>query len=299
MKKRCVLIFFLLMLVWQSGYAEARPVRIAVIDSGFSDEVFESEQIMAGVNYLNPTAGTNDRIGHGTAIAGMILGVEELFIEGIAPKARLVPLVIATKTEDGQRRAGDSDLLAQAIRDAIDLYECQIVNISAGTLSTGESLQRAVEYAEEKGVVLISSVGNDNRYFPKNIYYPAAYETVLGVSALTRDGQVTGYSQRNDSVSICAPGDRLKVASMTSGKASFGFGTSYATAYVSGTAALLIAKDPELTPKEIRKLICQSADDLDQEGYDTTSGWGALNVNAAIRAVQDLILLQAKAAMVN
>jgi subtilisin family serine protease len=272
----------------QSAYAEGTEVRIAIIDTGISVETIEPANLITGANYLDPSAETHDQIGHGTAVAGIIVGVESVHIKGVAPEAKLVPLVITTRTADKERLVGDSEQLAQAIRDAIDLYDCQIINISAGTLSNTESLQRAVEYAEEKGVVLISSVGNDNLYFPENIYYPAAYETVLGVSALKRGGQVARFSQRNDSVSICAPGDRVKIAAMARGKTSFGFGTSYATAYVSGAVALLISKDPDLTPKEVRKIICESADDLDQEGYDTTSGWGALNLNAATSALLDL-----------
>ena len=223
-----------------------------------------------------------------TAVAGMILGVERVYIKGVAPKAKLVPLVIATKTADGDRLAGDSEVLAQAIYDAIDLYDCQIINISAGTLTTGEELQSAVDYAEEKGVVLISSVGNDNRRYPDNRYYPAAYETVLGVSALKRNGEVASFAQRNDSVFICAPGDRLKLASTTEGKTTFGSGTSYATAYVSGAVALLFSEDPELTPEDVRTILCKSADDLNQIGYDTISGWGALDMDAALLRLSEL-----------
>ncbi len=294
MKKRWMVCILLCLLFWQAAYAEGSEVRIAVIDTGIAVDSFTPVNLIAGANYLSPTTGTNDLIGHGTAVAGIILGAEKVYIKGVAPKAKLVPLVIATKTVDGEKLIGDSELLAQAIRDAIDLYDCQIINISAGALSTGEHLQSAVEYAEEKGVILISSVGNDNRYFPDNIYYPAAYETVLGVSALKRNGEVARFSQCNDSVFICAPGDRLKLASTTEGKTTFGSGTSYATAYVSGAVALLLSEDPELTPEEVRHILCESAVDLNQVGYDTISGWGALNLNAATSTLRDLSMSRYK-----
>ncbi len=288
MKKRWLVCILLIILFWQTAYAEDAEVRIALIDTGIAVEAFDSANLAEGVNYLRPPAGTQDWIGHGTAVAGIILGADGVHIKGIAPKAKLVPLVIATKTADGEKLAGDSELLAQAIRDAIDLYDCQIINISAGTLSAGEELQSAVEYAEEKGIILISSVGNANQYYPENIYYPAAYETVLGVSALKRNGEVARFSQCNDSVFICAPGDRLKLASTTEGKTTFGSGTSYATAYVSGAVALLVSEDPDLTPEEIRSILCDSAVDLNQAGYDINSGWGALNADAALLRLSEL-----------
>lgn len=288
MKKRWMVYILLYMLFWQPAYADGVEVRIAVIDTGICVEAIKPANLITGANYLSPSAGTNDFIGHGTAVAGIILGSDEVYIKGIAPKAKLVPLVIATKMEDGEKLIGDSELLVQAIRDAIDLYDCRIINISAGTVSTGDQLQSAVEYAEEKGVILISSVGNDNQYYPENIYYPAAYETVLGISALKRNGEVARFSQRNDSVFICAPGDRLKLASITEGKTTFGSGTSYATAYVSGVVALLLSEDPDLTPEEIRKILSGSAMDLNEAGYDTTSGWGALNADAALLKLSEL-----------
>lgn len=258
-------------------------MRIAVIDTGISVDAIDTANIINGVNYLDPSAGTEDLIGHGTAVAGIIVGAKAVNIEGVAPNAKLVPLVVCTKTAGDKKVVNCCDILARAIRDAIDVYDCKIINISAGTLSNEESLKKAVEYAEEKGAVLISSVGNDNKNYPHNVYYPAAYDTVLGVSALKRDGEVAGFSQRNYCVDVCAPGDRLKLAAATRGKTTFGSGTSYSTAFVSGAAAVLVSKYPDLTPEEVRQIICESADDLGQVGYDTTSGWGALNLNSALR----------------
>ena len=266
----------------QGAYADCTEIRIALIDTGISFDVIDTTNIICGVNYLNPSTGTQDIVGHGTAVAGIIVGSKCVNIKGVAPNAKLVPLVIRTKTANGKTLVGDCGILAQAILDAIDIYDCKIINISAGVLSNMESLHKAVQYAEEKGVVIISSVGNDNKSNPDNIYYPAAYDTVLGVSALKKNGEVASFSQRNFSVAICAPGDRLKLASTNMGKTTFGSGTSYAVAYVSGAAAVLVSEYPNLTPKEIRQIICASAEDLGPEGYDTTSGWGALNLNSAL-----------------
>lgn len=265
----------------QKAYGEEAKVPIAIIDTGISSESIDNGSIVDGANYMDGT-GTNDLIGHGTAVAGIIVGSESIDIKGIAPNTKLIAMVITTVNKDGQTLIADCDILAQAIIDAIDIYGCKIINISAGVLTNDKNLQNAVDYAEKKGVVVVSSVGNDNEKFANNIYYPAAYDTVIGVGALKKDGEVASFSQRNNSVSICAPGDRLKLVSTSYGKTTYGFGTSYATAYVSAAAVLLLEKYPNFSSKEIRQIIYASADDLGKAGFDTNSGWGALNIDGAL-----------------
>lgn len=278
MKRQLIFLLVCMILFSQMAYADDIEVRIALIDTGISRGVFDEMNIIEGINYIDPSADTTDLVGHGTAVAGIIVGSKSVNIKAIAPKAKLVPLVIGTKTADGKIVMGDADILAKAIRDAIDIYNCKIINISSGTLLNKEILKKAIDYAEEKGVIVISSVGNDNKFFPDNIYYPAAYDTVIGVSALKKNGEIASFSQRNSSVSICAPGDRLKLASIKPGKTTVGFGTSYATAYVSAAVSILVNKYPNLTPKDIREIIYKSANDLGEVGYDMDTGWGALNL---------------------
>ena len=286
MKKYLVYLLALMLLFSNGAYADEVEVRIGLVDTGISTQSIDKANILKGINYIDPLESTNDLIGHGTGVASIIVGSNSPDIRGLAPNVKLVPLLIGTRKE-GSLIMGEVDTLAKAIRDAIDIYDCRVINISSGTLSNTKTLESAVDYAEEKGVVLISSVGNDNMFYPNNTYYPAGYKTVIGVSALKRNGQVTSFSQRNASVAICAPGERLKIASVNKGKTSFGFGTSYATSYVSATVALLISNDPSLTPREIRQIISDSADDLGQAGYDVEAGWGALNIEKALEHIKD------------
>lgn len=276
-------VFIFIFLFFQAAYCQAEEIRIAIIDTGISYEVISSDNIIDGKNYIDKSSDTNDIIGHGTAVSGIILGSESVNIKGIAPSVKLVPMVVSTETADGKIVMGNSEILAEAINDAIDIYGCKIINVSMGTLTDSDALRNAVKHAEEKGAVVISSVGNDNKYFPENIYYPAAYETVIGVSALNRKGEIANFSQRNSSVSICAPGDRIKLASLEKGKANFGFGTSYATSYVSAAAALIVEKYPDITPEEIRKMLFESSKDLGETGYDIESGWGSLDLESILK----------------
>lgn len=263
--------------------AGTSPVKIAVIDSGVRrDNAHIQDKIAPGYNYVFNNTNTHDLIGHGSQTAAIIVGgnfgKHELI--GIGSRAAtIVPLVWITKYPSGVPVNGGVPALCKAIIDAVDVYGCQIINISSGISSDDPALRKAVAYAEERGVLVISAVGNCNQYAPEKIFYPAAYDTVIGVGSVNKDKQVSEFSQRNTSVMVTAPGE--KVYSM-SGHSSKDFvqisGTSYATAYVSGFASFLLSKNPEMTPAEFRQILQESSRDLGEAGYDTAYGYGLLDV---------------------
>jgi subtilisin family serine protease len=257
-------------------------VRIAVIDTGISTVSISPKRLVQGKNYMDTGADTEDKVGHGTAVASIIVGAEKQGLRGIAPDAVLVPLVCSTLGADGKIVSGSYDLWAQAIRDAVDEFGCKVINLSMGTATDDDALRSAVAYAESRGAVVVSAVGNYNADKPEGLYYPAAYATVIGVGAVTENGEVAAFSQRNTSVALCAPGKNLKVATIR-GKTISTFGTSYAAAFVSGTAALLLSLQQDLKPEVIRRILYASAKDLGTAGYDKDSGWGVLQVDTALQ----------------
>ncbi len=277
--KRILIVISLLTALSTSTAAFAQdtpnPVRIAVIDTGISTVAIDSSRIIEGYNYIRPVDGTEDKIGHGTAIAGILVGSEAAEAEGICPNAVLVPLVYATKDEMGKTIKGDTSMVAQAIYDAVDVYTCDIINISSGSTSDSKSLRNAAAYAEEKGVLVVSSAGNSNLYRPQDVYYPGAYDTVLCVGSANSDGAVSPFSQRGNMIDILAPGSNLQVVSIRAKKIR-AFGTSYSTAYVTAAAAKLLEQNPGLTPAELRKILCSLARDIEEPGFDPDSGWGIL-----------------------
>lgn len=151
--------------------AESEPVRLAIIDTGISEIAISKTNLYHGQNDILPGQTTTDTVGHGTAIASIIVGSEAAGIEGICPEAILIPLINYRKSEDGGIIKGDSAMLAKIIRDAVEVYDCKIVNISSGILGDTPALQDAVKWAEEQGALIISSAGNDGN---NNIYYPGA-----------------------------------------------------------------------------------------------------------------------------
>ena len=217
---------------------ELEIVRIAVIDTGFSTEAIPEEKREEGKNYVEPEESAEDTYGHGTAVASVILSENENVV--------LVPLV-SNVYEKGKIRQVENDTLAQMIRDAVDVYQCRIINISAGLVLDKDAVRDAVEYAKEQGVLVVASAGNDYDVNGAVKYYPAGYDSVLAVGALTEDGkEVASFSQRGDWVNCYEIGEAVTIKTL-SGNTRESDGTSYAAAKITARAAELMQEEPTLT----------------------------------------------------
>ncbi len=258
--------------------------RVAVIDTGISTRAIAGrDNILPGENYILPDSGIEDLQGHGTAVAGIIVGSSSAKVEGLCPEAELVPLVWSTLDGEGNPIQGDAETAALAIRDAIDVYECRIINLSMGTYTDSPALREAVAYAEEKGVLLVAAAGNGGDDRP---CYPGAYESVLCVGSVDEEGEVSSFSPQGSWLDLTAPGEGLRVVSLR-GRTIRVWGTSYSAAYVTGAAARLLAENPSLTAADLRDLLTASARDLSEPGFDEASGWGALDLKAALKLQEE------------
>ena len=281
MKRKQIGIWTLLsvLLFTVCAYAAEEPVRIAFLDSGISCRHLDAAQVDAGENFVFPERDTEDRIGHGTATAGIVLGSAELGLDGVSPTAQVVPLVCYDQYPSGVSVPAGQEVLAAAIYAAVDRYDCRIINISMGVTGDSELLRQAVDYAESKNAVIVSAVGNANRTAPEKVFYPAAYDTVIGVGAA--DGQqAAAFSQRHG-VAVLAPGTGLlTVTNRNAARAEQRSGTSYACAYVSGLCAEILRKEPSLRASEVRNRLYASALDLGTPGFDADTGWGLVTAPA-------------------
>lgn len=276
MKKYLVL---LLLLCGLAGCAvsDIEPVSrldgivIALLDTGISTAAIDPSRILPGYNYVLSSEDTEDRINHGTATASIIVGCESAEVVGLAPEVFLVPLVVADKV-DGKVKGVTHETLAQAIRDAVDVYGADIINVSLGIKKDTEELRSAVEYAESKDVLVVSAVGNDGA--GGDPYYPAAYKSVLGVGSHDKNDEVSDFTQQNGTADLLAPGEDIWLASRN-GKTYGAKGSSYAAAQVSAVSALLKIQRPELTAEELRQALISSA--------RTVDGWLILDPVAALR----------------
>ena len=235
-KKEIWLILVILLMTVVVGCTKTKeksPVKVAIIDTGISTKAIPSEAILEGKNYVNPELDTEDTYGHGTAVASIILEN--------APEVKLVPLV-SNMYENGKIIQVDNDTLAQMIRDAIDVYDCQIINLSAGLASDIESVCQAVEYAKEKQVLIVASAGNDYAESGEVKHYPAAYKSVIAVGSLKEDGTtISDFSQRGDWVNIYEIGENMTIKTL-SGNTKTGDGTSYSAAKVTAEEAKELKK---------------------------------------------------------
>lgn len=250
MKRIAALLLILVLLLSGCAKPKGREVRIAVIDTGFSSKAIPAENVAQGANYLIEDGSTEDTYGHGTAVASVILEHSS--------NAILVPLV-SNVYDSGKVSFVDNATYAQMIRDAVDIYECEIINISAGLVLDKEPIREAIAHAEEMGALVVASAGNDYLENPGQIYYPAAYETVLAVGSLTADGtQIAEFSQRDTWVDLFAPGEEISVLTL-SGDSTTEKGSSYAAARVTAAAVGYLQKKANLSPAELRSLLIEEA----------------------------------------
>jgi hypothetical protein len=280
------------------------PVKVAIVDTGVRrDRLPEGASVEPGRNYVFEDKDTTDVVGHGTRIAGIILD--------IAPDVTLVPLVYYSQYPSGVPANGGVAAICRAIYDAIDVYGCRVINVSSGLTVDDEALREAVRYAEEKGVIVVSAVGNDRVTAPERVFYPAAYETVIGVGAVSVGAASVGaisvgaisaevesapFSQANSSVTVVAPGKDLRVISIRSSTGTETLsGTSYASAHVAAEAALFVSAYPGITPAEFRQVLKTSSRDLGDPGYDEIFGWGYVDAGSGATALAYERMLRVKA----
>lgn len=244
-----ILCVFLLLCGCRSGNVNKnkRPeVVIVLLDTGVSSSAVISSHLRRGYNYVTESDNTEDQINHGTAIASIILGSESAEIEPLSPNAYVVPLVIVTKV-NGKTAAASPDTLAKAIREGVDVYGADIINVSLGVQAENKALSDAINYAENMGVLVVAAVGNGGK--DSNPYYPASYETVLAVGSCDKNGHESDFSQTG--ADVLAQGEDILLASRN-GKKYGTKGTSYATGFVSSVAANYLSENPSATTAQLR-----------------------------------------------
>ena len=254
-------------------------VRIAVIDSGvdMTNEDLRCADIEAGYDYLTDSARTMcDTVGHGTQVVQMIAADRnDRGGTGIARGATVVPLrCFSTKS-------GQIADIVRAVYEAVDKYHCDIINMSWGFNGNSQTLHDAVRHACEQGCILLAAAGNVSDSDPQGtVMYPAAYDEVIGVGAVTRTMEIAAFSQQTAAVSVCAPGEAVPV--WYDGGEYVVNGTSFACPCAAAMLALAKERLPSLDGAGALALARERAVDRGAAGYDTAYGYGTLNVRALL-----------------
>ncbi|WP_051301199.1 S8 family serine peptidase [Actinomadura rifamycini] len=256
--------------------ATGKGVKVAVVDSGVSARNPQlAGQVVDGVDLTK--TGAEDCLGHGTYVAGIIAakaGVSPFV--GVAPDAKIIPIKFAAQANNI-----DSGLAAKGIDEAVKLG-ADVVNVSTQSIGDDPRLRQAVQNALAKGVVVVAAAGNIDRQNGKvpALMYPSAYQGVISVGAVGLDGKITEFSNPNTPVSVIAPGNDI-VTTSPDGHYSVQKGTSFATPFVAGLAALVLEAYPQATPAEVKQRIEGTAEGSKGAG----SGNGMINLFEALTAV--------------
>src|SRR5690606_37956664 len=167
--------------------------------------------------------------------------------------------------------------IAAGIRWAVE-NGADVLNLSFGSLMLTQTQADAIQYAIDNGVIVVAAAGNNRSRVDR--VYPAAYPGVITVAAIEADGAIGSFSNYGPQIDLAAPGVNILSTTPGGGYASY-LGTSMATPFVAGAAALLLAADKTLTPQAVYQRLIDHAVDLGPAGHDPDFGYGLLNVEAA------------------
>lgn len=249
---------------WKS-FKKKSDVTVAVIDTGIDpSHPFLKKNIYVtagnpgpnnfGMDFSKDADNKNtpfDTHGHGTHVAGIV--------KSVYPDAKILTLKYYNPNASGQDNLNSTiDALRYAVKMGVD-----IINYSGGGPEPSLEELKILKEAEKKQILVVAAAGNEesNIDIKSNAYYPASYglSNIIAVTAHDKRTQVLNSSNfGRKSVDISAPGYRIK-SSLPNGRAGYLTGTSQATAFVSGVAALIKAEFPSITTRQIKAIINKSA----------------------------------------
>ena len=248
-------------------------VLVAVIDSGIDIRHPElANSVTESFDALGSKEGPHV---HGTGIAGAIASHARLM--GAAPSAHLIAI-----RAFGQGPVGTESstfVILKSLDHAVTQH-AQIINMSfAGPKD--QLIERAINAVAAKGIVMIAASGNAGAKSPP--LYPAANPKVIAVSATDARDKLFEASNRGSYVALAAPGAEIFLPAPDQ-KYQITSGTSFAAAYVSGVAALMLERNGALKPDDLRAILTRTARDLGSPGRDDLFGAGEADAFAAVEA---------------
>ncbi|MDM5296838.1 S8 family serine peptidase [Bacillus pumilus] len=242
-----------------------KNVKVAVLDTGIFPH--EDLKVAGGKSFVKYTSSYKDDQGHGTHVAGTIGALNNDYgTVGVASGVKLYAVKVLNKKGEG-----DLSSILRGIDWAIT-NKMDIINLSLGFTDNIPILRSAVDTAYKKGLLVVAASGNDKK---KSISYPAAYNSVIAVSATTKKDTLASLSNTGKGIEFSAPGEKI-ISTYLKNEYWYGTGTSQAAPHVTGMLALLKQLHPKKTNVQLRTLLRSYTVDLGAKGKDTQFGYGRM-----------------------
>ena len=233
--------------------------------NGYVDDIFgwdftDAPTLQGVGDYLLRDNNPVDETGHGTHVTGIIAAEANngIGIAGVAGNCLLMPLRAGLRLAGGGAFLQNDDVAAAIVYAADN--GADVINLSLGDTVNAFIIQDAVQYAYNKGCIIVAAAGNAVK---PGAYFPAALNTVISVASLDNNLHL-GNSNFGASIDIAAPGEDILSTDIAPSGLGYALrsGTSMATAHVSGVAALLISANPSCSNTEIKDWLIQTARQL-------------------------------------
>ena len=280
------------------GLSTGYGVIVAVLDTGIVTDGFDGINcVVSPRDVVNDDNSPVDGDGHGTHVSGTISQMTDngIGVAGLAYEACIMPVKVLDDTGSGTF-ADIADGIYYAVNNG-----ARVINMSLGVnarygLRNDPIMDPALDYAFDNDVAVVCASGNDS--WRKNVSYPAIYPTTIAVGATDYLNNVTRYSNKGEGLDIVAPGgdsakdlngdgygDSILQETYINGGWGYYFfeGTSMASPHVAAVVALILANTSELlTPLDIYNRLAITTLDLNEAGYDKTSGYGLVQAYDAL-----------------
>ncbi|OZI13539.1 peptidase S8 [Bacillaceae bacterium SAS-127] len=246
---------------------------VAVIDGGvdMGHPEFKGRLIKPYNAVTNSTTFPPDD--HGTHVAGIIgAAMDGAGTAGVAPGVKIMPINVF------EGEYAESYDISRAIIYATD-QGADVLNLSFGTYDYSSIVEYAVNYAYKKGAVVVAAAGNESTNQP---LYPASHSSAISVSATNSKDKLAYFSNYGRYINVSAPGEGI-LSTVIDDSYAYMDGTSMAAPVVSGEAALILSKNPFLTPNQVVKIIYSSTRDLGKKGWDPYYGIGRIDTYQALK----------------
>lgn len=245
---------------------------VAVLDTGvYAGHSDFSGRVLTGYDFINNRPGAADDNGHGTRVAGFIAaeGNNGLAIAGVNWGVQILPVKVL-----GSTGTGTVANIAKGIIYAAD-QGADIINMSFGTTADSAVLRSAIEYAIDKGCILVGASGNSGI---GTVEYPARYSNVIGVGAYSSATGRASFSNYGTGLDIITFGSGITLTK--TGSTGAAAGTSFAAPLVAGVLSLMKSVDPSLDNDSALTLVREAAVDYGPAGWDSETGYGYLDFHA-------------------